>query len=122
MVAPAWSAARATEGLAVSIEIGICRRPASSLMTGMTLRNSSAIRLNVLTIGVFDSQLFEMFAELLQTLDLERQVRQVRLHLDRAAGGEMTKLDQLFTGRRLEEYQFRATGRFVPSHLFETQH
>ena len=63
-----------------------------------------------------------MFSEFFETVHFECQMGKVGLNLDRAAGGEMTELEQLFTSWRLEEYQFRATGRFVPSHLFETEH
>src|ERR1051326_2054824 len=55
--------------------------------------NAAAVRLEVRTIGVFHSQPGQMSDELLQALDLESQVRQIRLHFHRAAGGEVAKLD-----------------------------
>jgi hypothetical protein len=63
----------------------------------------------------------EMFAEFVKAVHLERQVREVRLHLNRPAGREAANLDLLLTLWRFQKNQFRAARRFVPADLLQAE-
>src|SRR5438477_1219690 len=59
-------------------------------------------------VGIFQTELVEVFAEFFEVVHLESQMRQVRLHLHRTARRETAELDLFLALRRFEEDQFRA--------------
>jgi hypothetical protein len=83
--------------------------------------NAAAVGFDVWTIGVFQAEFFQVPSEFFEAVDFERQVRQIGLNLDGAAGRKVTKFDQLFTAQGLEESQFRTARRFVPANFLQTQ-
>jgi len=63
-----------------------------------------------------------MLCELIETLDFKRQMRQVGLHLHRAAAGEIGDFNLLLALWRFQKNQFRSARRFVPAQLFQAKH
>src|SRR5439155_9061243 len=57
-------------------------------------------------IRVSQSEFFELLPEFFEAVHLESQMRQVRLHLHRAARREAANLNLLLAFRRFEEDQF----------------
>src|SRR5436309_978833 len=80
---------------------------------------TAAIGLYGWTVGIFQIERGEVLTECFQAVHFESKMREVRLHLDRAAGREMAKLDQFLALRRFHEYEFRAARRFVPADFLE---
>src|SRR5437764_14776955 len=82
-------------------------------------REAGTVFLEVRAVGIFEAVLFEMLAKFGEVIDLEREVSEIGLDLDGAAGGKITNLDQLFAARGLEENEFGAARRFVAARFLE---
>jgi hypothetical protein len=74
------------------------------------------------TVGIFQAVFGKVLAEFFEVVHLERQMREVGLHLYRAAGRETANFNLLVAGRRLEKNELRTTRRFVPLDFFEAEH
>src|ERR1051325_6647467 len=60
---------------------------------------TGTIFLHVRAVGIFNAVLLEMFREILEVIDLEREMSEVGLDLDGTAGGEGADFDQIFSRR-----------------------
>ena len=64
--------------------------------------------------GLISGVLLKRLArKLFNIVDLERQMREIGLHLHRPASGKTAKLDEFFAARRFQENQFRSARRLV---------
>src|SRR5688500_11166345 len=66
-------------------------------------RKAGAVLLHVLPYRIFDAILVKVILELSWIINLDGEMREVRLHLNRAAVGERADLDQFFAARRFQE-------------------
>jgi len=73
-------------------------------------------------IGILEAEFRQVLGKGGEVVHLESQVREVGLHLDRAAAGKMTNLDQLFALGRLEKDELRTARRAVPPDFLEPEH
>ena len=64
----------------------------------------------------------EVFAEFLKAVHLEREMREVGLHLHRAGRREAADFNFLIAPGRLEKNEFGAARRFVPLDFLEAQY
>lgn len=72
-------------------------------------------------VGEANSVLGDVLAEGFEAVDLEGQMGQVGLNLDRAAIGKVAKLDGFFAFLGFQEDQFRTARGFVAAHFFEAE-
>ena len=91
-------------------------------LRGVNKGNAAAVRAEMRAVGILQAKPGEMPAEFLQAVHLEGEVRQIRLHVHRAARRITAQLDQLLAAGRLEEHQLRTARRFVPADFLQAQH
>jgi hypothetical protein len=82
----------------------------------------AAVLVQMRAVGIFQASRGQVFGELFEAIDFKRQVRQVRLDLHGAAGGEGAQFDEFLAFRRLHKDQFRTARRFVPVHFRQAEH
>ena len=68
--------------------------------------NTAAVGFKMRAIRVLEAEFGEVFGEILEAIHFESKVSEVGLDLDRAASGEVAKLDQLLTLGGLEKHKF----------------
>src|SRR5208282_4990113 len=91
-------------------------------LRGVNEGDAPAVRVEVRAVGILEAEPAQMPAEFLQAVNLEGEVRQIRLHMHRPARRITAQLDQLFAARRPQENQFRTARGFVAADLFQPEH
>lgn len=83
--------------------------------------NSAAIRFHVRAIGIGHAVCAEMFFKFSETIDLESEMREIGLDLNRAAGWEMANLNFLLAFGSFEENELGAARRFVAARFGQAE-